>query len=146
MNNNSAHNNKRIIQAWSDAARNDDAEKSLDKFIDADCEWVMMATGETFRGIDEVKQMSLRSRDARKHTQEARIEFTNFFSSADQSQICIEYDHRAIITEEGARLFGMPPAVEGRSMSRSVTCATLKMASWTKSTSTLIRGRNRRYR
>jgi hypothetical protein len=88
-----------------------DEEKSFDEFIDANCEWIMMATGETFRGIDEVKQMSLRSRDARKHTQEAHIEFTNSFSSEDQSQICIEYDHGAIITEEGARLFGMPTAV-----------------------------------
>ena len=100
MNNNSAHNNKRIIQAWSDAARSDDVEKFLDEFIDANCEWVMMATGEIFRGIDEVRQMSLRSRDARKHTEEAHIGFTNFFSSEDQSQFCVEYDHGAIITEE----------------------------------------------
>lgn len=116
MNDAVAQNNERIIQAWSDAARSDDVEKFLDEFIDADCEWVMMATGETFRGIDEVRQMSLRSRDARKHTEEAHIEFTNFFSSEDQSQICIEYDHEAIITEEGARLFGMPAAV-GRKVS-----------------------------
>ena len=113
MNDNSAQNDKRIIQAWADAARSDDIEAFFDEFIDADCEWVMMATGETFRGIDEVRQMALRSRDARKHTEEAHIEFTNAFSSEDQSQICIECDHGAIITEEGARLFGMP-ATAGR--------------------------------
>jgi hypothetical protein len=33
MNHNSAHNNKRIIQAWSDAARSDDVEKFLDEFM-----------------------------------------------------------------------------------------------------------------
>ncbi len=73
-----------------------------------------MATGETFRGIDEVRQVVLRSRDARKHTEEAHIELMNFFSSEDQSQICIEYDHGAIITEEGARLFGKPAAAGRR--------------------------------
>jgi len=60
MNDNPTQNNKRIIQMWSDIACStdlDDVDAFIDEFIDKDCEWVMMATRETFSRIDEIRQM-----------------------------------------------------------------------------------------
>lgn len=65
---------------------------------------------ETFYGIDEIRQLARRSMDARKHTEEAHAEFTNAFSSEDQSQICIEHDHSCIATEKWTGSSGKHPA------------------------------------
>src|SRR5579859_1032072 len=75
----------------------DDVDSTM-QLIDQDCEWVIMATGETFRGTGEVRQLAERSVAARKHTKDVHMDFTNAFSSEDQ--MCLEYAHRAIATEQ----------------------------------------------
>jgi len=103
MNNESVKDNMNIFRAFSEGMYNDNLE-GLMEYIDENVEWVIMATGETFRGIDEFRQLALRSMDARKHTKEAHAEFTNVFNSEDQSHMCIEHDHGAIVTENGPDL------------------------------------------
>lgn len=54
-----AQNNTDIVQAFTDAFTTDDVE-SFYKLIADDAEWVIMATGETFSGIEQIKQLTIR--------------------------------------------------------------------------------------
>lgn len=84
----------------------DDVDGTI-QLIAADCEWVIMATGETFRGTDEVRQLAERSVAARKHTPDMHMDFTNRFASEDQ--MCIEYAHRGVVTERWPSSHDRPP-------------------------------------
>ncbi len=95
-----------FIRAFSDTFLTDDIGGFM-KLIDQDCEWVLMATGETFRGTGEVRQLAERSVAARRHTKDDHIEFTNLFTSEDQ--MCLEYIHRAIVTEQWPSSSNRPP-------------------------------------
>jgi hypothetical protein len=86
-----------FIRAFTDTYLTDDIDEFM-KLIDQDCEWVLMATGETFRGTGAIRQLAQRSVAARQHTQEEHMYVTNLFTSEDQ--MCPEYAHRAIVTEQ----------------------------------------------
>ena len=58
---------------------------------------MIVATGEIFRGTDKVRELAERSVAARKHTSEAHMTFVNHIISEDQ--MCLEYIHQGIITE-----------------------------------------------
>jgi ketosteroid isomerase-like protein len=96
-----------FLQAFSDTFLSDDIDGFM-KLIDQDCEWVIMATGETFRGTGEVRQLAERSVAARKHTKDTHMNFTNLFTSEDQ--MCLEYIHRFIVTEQWPSSGDRPPA------------------------------------
>jgi ketosteroid isomerase-like protein len=95
-----------FIRAFNDTFLTDDIDGFM-QLIDSDCEWVIMATGETFRGEGSVRQLAERSVAARKHTQDVHMDFTNLFSSEDQ--MCLEYAHRGIITEKWPSSLQAPP-------------------------------------
>ena len=96
-----------FLQAFSDTFLSDDIDGFM-QLIDQDCEWVIMATGETFRGAGEVRQLAERSVAARQHTKDTHMEFTNLFTSEDQ--MCLEYIHRFIVTEQWPSSGDRPPA------------------------------------
>jgi len=96
-----------FIRAFSDTFLTDDIDEFM-QLIDQDCGWVIMATGETFRGAGEGRQLAERSVAARKHTKDVHMDFTNLFSTEDQ--MCLEYAHRAIVTEQWPSASNRPPA------------------------------------
>src|SRR5271166_4384491 len=55
-----------LVQIFTAAFTTDDVE-SFYKLIDPDCEWVIVATSESFRGLDQVKQLATRSVAGRDH-------------------------------------------------------------------------------
>ena len=55
---------QRFLQVFSDAYLSDDVDRFM-QLVDPDCEWVIMATGETFRGANQVRQLAERSIAAR---------------------------------------------------------------------------------
>ncbi len=87
-----------FLQAFSDTFLSDDIDGIM-KLIDQDCEWVIMAREETFRGASEVRQLVERSVAARQHTKDTHMEFTNLFTSEDQ--MCLEYIHHYIVPTSG---------------------------------------------
>jgi hypothetical protein len=103
MNGKSILDNMNIFRAFSEGMYNDNLEGFMEK-IDENCEWVIIATGETFRGIDEIRQLALRSMGARKHTTEAHAEFTNAFSSEDQSRCVLSTTMEALLPKSGLDL------------------------------------------
>jgi hypothetical protein len=61
---------------------------------------VVVATGETFRGLDEIKQLAIRSVAARTHGGGLGIKPTNIFTNADGTKLCWEYLHTAVVTDK----------------------------------------------
>jgi ketosteroid isomerase-like protein/pimeloyl-ACP methyl ester carboxylesterase len=88
-----------LVQAFTAAFTSDDVE-SFYKLIAPEAEWVIMATGETFRGLDQIKQLTVRSVAARTHGGGLGIKPTNIFTNADGSELCWEYMHTGVVTEK----------------------------------------------
>jgi ketosteroid isomerase-like protein len=88
-----------FVKAFTAAFTSDDIE-SFYKLIDPDCEWVIVATGETFRGLDQIKQLTVRSVAARTHDRGLGIKPTNIFTNAEGTSLCWEYMHTAVVTDK----------------------------------------------
>jgi hypothetical protein len=88
-----------LVQAFTAAFTSDDVE-SFYKLIDPNGEWVIIATGETFRGLDEIKQLTIRSVAARKHEGGLGIKPTNIFTNAEGTKLCWEYVHTAVVIDK----------------------------------------------
>jgi ketosteroid isomerase-like protein len=68
--------------------------------LDEGCEWTLMATGETFRGTDELRRFAEASVAGRKHTKDDHMVFTDAF--VGEEHLCVEYTHRGVYTEQGS--------------------------------------------
>ncbi|HWW22058.1 MAG TPA: nuclear transport factor 2 family protein [Steroidobacteraceae bacterium] len=88
-----------LVEAFTAAFTSDDVE-SFYRLISAQAEWVIMATGETFRGLDQIKQLTRRPMAARTHRGGPGIKPTTVFSSADGSMLCWEYVHTGIVIDK----------------------------------------------
>jgi ketosteroid isomerase-like protein len=99
----SAHGSQKssadLVERFTAAFTSDDIE-SFYKLIDPNGEWVIMATGETFRGLDQIKQLTVRSVVARTHGGGLGIRPTNIFTNADGLKLCWEYMHTAVVTDK----------------------------------------------
>lgn len=69
------------------------------ELIDPDCEWVLMATGERYRGTDAIRKISQQSASAVSHSEQHKLEVTNLFGCGDN--VCLEYVHGALLTLPG---------------------------------------------
>jgi limonene-1,2-epoxide hydrolase len=88
-----------LVQAFTAAFTTDDVE-SFYKLIDPNCEWVIVATGETFRGLDQVKQLATRSVAGRDHPAGMGIKPTNVFTNDEETKMCWEYVHTGVVTDK----------------------------------------------
>jgi ketosteroid isomerase-like protein len=88
-----------FVQVFTAAFTSDDIENFM-KLIDASCEWAIMATGESFRGLDQIRQLAIRSVAARNHTDGLGIKPTNVFTNADGTKLCWEYVHSGVVTDK----------------------------------------------
>jgi ketosteroid isomerase-like protein len=68
------------------------------ELIHPDCEWTLMATGETFKGSAKIRELAERSVAARVHTEKIKMEPTSLFTT--EEHFVIEYLHRAIVTAD----------------------------------------------
>jgi ketosteroid isomerase-like protein len=95
--------NADVIQQWVDLlARWGDDPADIPRVLDLlddECEWVLMATNEHFKGKDAIKKMSEKSAEAIRHTAEHELQVTNLFACGDKG--CLEYVHRALLRLPG---------------------------------------------
>lgn len=98
-----------LIGAFTAAFTSDDIE-DWRKLLAPDGQWKIMATGETFRGIDEMVELANRSVAARKHGGELGIKPTNVFANAGGTKLCWEYVHTGIVTENWPSSSSQKPA------------------------------------
>jgi uncharacterized protein (TIGR02246 family) len=88
-----------LVQAFTDAFTSDDIESFLN-LIAPDGEWLIMATGERFRGLDQIRQLATRSVAGRDHPAGMGIKPTNVFTNAEGTKLCWEYVHNCVVTDQ----------------------------------------------
>jgi ketosteroid isomerase-like protein len=98
-----------LVTAFTAAFTTDDIE-TWRSLLDADGEWVIVATGETFRGLDQMAQLAARSVAARKHGGGLGIKPTNVFTNADGTKLCWEYVHTGVVTDQWPSTSSHKPA------------------------------------
>jgi ketosteroid isomerase-like protein len=67
----------------------DDIDGIMKLFTD-DSEWIIMATGETFQGKEQIRELASRSVVARNHTSEQGIHPFDVFTNAEGTRLCWE--------------------------------------------------------
>lgn len=98
-----------LIKDFTAAFTSDDIE-NWKKLLAPGGEWKVMATGETFRGIDKMVELANRSVAARKHSGELGIKPTNVFTNEEGTKLCWEYVHTGIVTENWPSTSSQKPA------------------------------------
>jgi uncharacterized protein (TIGR02246 family) len=94
-----AQTNNDLSQAVTDAMTSDDIESMVNLFA-PDGDWIVMATGETFRGHDQIRALATRSVAARDHTGGLGIKPTSVFTNAEGTKLCWEYIHTGVVTDQ----------------------------------------------
>jgi steroid delta-isomerase-like uncharacterized protein len=99
-----------LVRAFTDAMTTDDIDAVVGLFHHApDVAWVIMATGERFGGPDGIRRLAERSVAARSHGDGLGITPKRVFTSAEGSQMCWEYVHKATVTEHArGNIIGHP--------------------------------------
>jgi ketosteroid isomerase-like protein len=91
--------NTEAIQAFTYAMTHEDIDGVM-KLWDTEGEWEVMATGETFKGLEEIRQFASRSVAARDHaTGEGLLPF-NVYSNSEGTKLCWEYVHEGEVTDQ----------------------------------------------
>jgi ketosteroid isomerase-like protein len=98
-----------LIKDFTAAFTSDDIE-GWRNLLDPNGEWKIMATGETFSGLDQMTQLANRSVAARKHSGGLGIKPTNVFTNAEGTKLGWEYIHTGIVTEKWPSTSAQKPA------------------------------------
>jgi ketosteroid isomerase-like protein len=80
------------------------------KLFAPDGEWIIEATGETFHGPDQIRQLATRSIAARAHGKGLGIKPTNVFTNAEGTKLCWEYVHEGVVTDRWPASSSYKPA------------------------------------
>jgi ketosteroid isomerase-like protein len=88
-----------LVQAFTDAMTHEGVE-ALMRLWAPDGEWVIMATGETFKGLDQIEQLAKRSIAARTHGSGQGLLPFNVFTNPEGTRLCWEYVHKAVVTDQ----------------------------------------------
>lgn len=88
-----------LVSAFTDAMTHEGVEELM-RLWAPDGEWVIMATGETFKGLDEIRQLANRSIAARTHGSGQGLLPFNVFTNTEGTRLCWEYVHKAVVTDQ----------------------------------------------
>lgn len=88
-----------LVQTMTAAMTSDDIDSMVNLFA-SDGEWTIMATGETFRGLDQIRELATRSVAGRTHAAGSGIKPRNVFTNAEGTKLCWEYVHSCVVTDK----------------------------------------------
>jgi ketosteroid isomerase-like protein len=88
-----------FVKAFTYSMTHEDIDGML-KLWSPDGEWVIMATGETFKGLDKIKQLASRSVAARNHKSGEGLLPFNVFTNAEGTKLIWEYKHLGEVTDK----------------------------------------------
>jgi len=88
-----------FVKAFTDAMTHDSVEAVINLW-EPDGEWVIMATGETFKGLDKIRELATRSVAARTHGSGEGLLPFNVFTNDAGTKFIWEYVHKAVVTEK----------------------------------------------
>jgi hypothetical protein len=98
-----------LVQTVTKAMTTDGIEDMVNCFA-ADSEWTIMATGESFKGLDQIRQLATRSVAARKHEGGLGIKPFNVFTNPEGTKLCWEYLHTGVVTDKWPATSAQRPA------------------------------------
>ncbi|MGD1003755.1 MAG: nuclear transport factor 2 family protein [Minisyncoccia bacterium] len=88
-----------FVKAFNEAMTHDDIDAVM-KLWSPDGEWVVMATGETFKGLDKIRELATRSVAARTHGAGEGLLPFNVFTDTEGTKLIWEYVHKAVVTDK----------------------------------------------
>lgn len=88
-----------LVKAFTEAMTHEGVEEMM-KFWSPDGEWVVMATGETFKGLDKIRELATRSVAARTHGSGEGLLPFNVFMNVEGTRLIWEYVHKGVVTEQ----------------------------------------------
>ncbi|MGC2243411.1 MAG: hypothetical protein WBA06_07290, partial [Candidatus Aquilonibacter sp.] len=80
-------NTSDFVNAFTDAMTHEGVD-ALMRLWAPDGEWVIMATGETFNGLDQIKELANRSVAARTHGSGEGLLPFNVFTNTEGTRLC----------------------------------------------------------
>jgi ketosteroid isomerase-like protein len=92
-------NNTNLVRAFTEAMTHEGVEDMM-KLWSSDGEWIIMATGETFKGLDKIRELATRSVAARTHGSGEGLLPFNVFTNAEGTRLIWEYVHKGVVTEK----------------------------------------------
>jgi hypothetical protein len=98
-----------LVQTVTKAMTTDSIEDMVNCFA-ADSKWTIMATGESFKGHDQIRQLAARSVAARKHEGGLGIKPFNIFTNHEGTKLCWEYLHTSVVTDKWPATSSQRPA------------------------------------
>jgi ketosteroid isomerase-like protein len=93
--------NRALFDKYLEIVQTDDYEGFGD-LLTEDCRFTLMPSGRSFVGRDRIMAFTQMAGGSRTHDQAARVKIKNWFT--DGEQLCVEYDHRAVVKGLGLRI------------------------------------------
>src|ERR1700722_8707724 len=88
-----------FVKAFTYSMTHEDIDGIL-KLWNPNGEWLIMATGESFKGLDKIKELAMRSVAAREHGKDEGLLPYNVFTNAEGTRLIWEYVHKGEVTEK----------------------------------------------
>jgi len=95
--------NDELLEKFNEAMTHDDIDGVVSLWAE-DGVWEIMATGEKFSGLEQIRQLAIRSVAARTHPgaekKETGLLPYNIFSNEDGTKFIWEYIHKGVVTDQ----------------------------------------------
>ena len=88
-----------FVEAFTKAMTHEGIDDVM-KLWDPKGNWLIMATGEKFSGLDQIRQLATRSVAARVHSSGEGLLPFNVFTNAEGTRLIWEYVHKGEVTEK----------------------------------------------
>ncbi|HTA83939.1 MAG TPA: hypothetical protein VK783_13430 [Bacteroidia bacterium] len=88
-----------FVQEFTKVMTHDDIDGVM-KLWAPEGKWLIMATGEKFSGLDQIRQLATRSVAARVHNSGEGLLPFNVFTNAEGTKLIWEYVHKGVVTEK----------------------------------------------
>lgn len=100
-----------FVNTFTKAMTSDDIDLVMTLFNEGpETKWVIMATGETFQGLEKIRKLAERSVAARTHGPDMGLKPTHVFTNEEGTQLVWEYAHTGIVTERWPSTSTIKPA------------------------------------
>jgi ketosteroid isomerase-like protein len=91
--------NAQAIEAFTQAMTHEDIDSVMNLWS-PEGEWEVMATGEIFKGLEQIRQLATRSVAARNHPAGDGLLPFNVYSNSEGTKLCWEYVHKGVVTDQ----------------------------------------------
>jgi ketosteroid isomerase-like protein len=102
-------NTRDLVEKFTEAMTHEGVEAMMSLWA-PNGEWAIMATGETFKGLDQIRQLATRSVAARTHGSGEGLLPFNVFTNTEGTKLVWEYVHKGVVTDKWPSTSAQKPA------------------------------------